>query len=484
MTLQELHDQLAPAFPDYARKNLKTAVCVLARALDCPDPAHCQLDHFYHPLPTLYDLVERFLFAQGKKPENVRNLKNYLSRLFRLAEAQHLFSLRPAELLPLHDPNHKPRRPGSDIGQQNGTSLPYAQWSVGLQNAFADFRAWATAPLVPQRPASLRKRNSTVDTYRQRFESYFGYLTHIQHLVPTFDHLFDLSLIRAYVQWHINDCHHRPTTAIHLFLQRVLTLTNQYRPLPELKAELRMLKQTIPIPPPHYDKEDAWVSLATLEEIGRGLWPRKQPHEIKRDNHKHPKRQGVLFAVHAGLSLMLRLWVYRPYRQRNMREMQLGTNLYKDTHGTWRLRFSGDQLKIATKRGRPNVLDQTFPLTLVPLLEDYFATWRPLLVRHAAHPDQERHVFLTQFGTPYTATGIHSMTRSTVYRYTGKHWHPHMIRTVWATEQIQKGLDFLDVAKMLNDKLETVIARYAHLRDEDVTEKADRLIEERNGQDT
>jgi hypothetical protein len=35
---------------------------------------------------------------------------------------------------------------------------------------------------------------------------------------------------------------------------------------------------------------------------------------------------------------------------------------------------------------------------------------------------------------------------------------------------------------MLNDKLETVIARYTHLLEEDVAEKAYRLIAERNGQ--
>jgi site-specific recombinase XerD len=69
-----------------------------------------------------------------------------------------------------------------------------------------------------------------------------------------------------------------------------------------------------------------------------------------------------------------------------------------------------------------------------------------------------------------------------VYRYTGKHWHPHIIRTVWATEMIRNGLNFLDVAKMLNDRTETVIANYAHLLDEDIAEKADRLIDERIGQ--
>ena len=34
---------------------------------------------------------------------------------------------------------------------------------------------------------------------------------------------------------------------------------------------------------------------------------------------------------------------------------------------------------------------------------------------------------------------------------------------------------------MLNDRIETVIANYAHLLEEDVTEKVYRLIEERNG---
>ena len=35
---------------------------------------------------------------------------------------------------------------------------------------------------------------------------------------------------------------------------------------------------------------------------------------------------------------------------------------------------------------------------------------------------------------------------------------------------------------MLNDKLETVMANYAHLREEDVAEKVYRLLDERNGQ--
>jgi integrase len=160
--------------------------------------------------------------------------------------------------------------------------------------------------------------------------------------------------------------------------------------------------------------------------------------------------------------------------------MRLGDNLSKDGNRDWRITFRGEQLKVATKRGKTNVFDLPFPPTLVPLLEDYLATWRPILLARAGHPDT--HVFLTRHGTPYTQRTLTLVTQNIVYRYTGKHWHPHIIRSVWATEWIKKTHgDFYTAAIMLNDKLETVIANYAHLLDEDVAEKADRLIAERNG---
>ena len=85
-------------------------------------------------------------------------------------------------------------------------------------------------------------------------------------------------------------------------------------------------------------------------------------------------------------------------------------------------------------------------------------------------------------------TRKHNLTRkctTLVYRYTEKHWHPHTIRTVWTTEWIRKTHgDFYTAAIMLNDRLETVIANYAHLLKDDMAEKAYRLIEERYNQRT
>ena len=331
---------------------------------------------------------------------------------------------------------------------------------------------------MPGRDAHLKKRSITIKGYRILSQSYYGFLAHVQQISPlTFDHLFDFDLVNAYVHSHINELHHRVTIAIHSFLTYLLALTRQYRPNPDLRVRLATLKKTLPLPSPTYNKDDAWVSLATLEEIGKSLWPRKQPQDLRQQG-KHP---GRILAHNAAMALMLRLWVYRPYRQRNIREMQLEENLHKDAQGKWRITFRSAQLKVATKRGRPNVSDLPFPETLIPLLEEYLTVWRPLLLRKSSQ--QSAHVFLTANGTPFQPEILTRATKHIVYSYTGKLWHPHIVRTVWATEWIRKTHgDFYTAAIMLNDSLEIVLQKYAHLLEADVAEKADRLIDERNGQ--
>jgi hypothetical protein len=480
-TLADLHSQLAQLFKPEARKDLQTAVKRLARALDHPDPEHCALDDCNRPLPTLLTLVERLLLAEKKKRHTIYNTKNFLRRLFGFAEAHHLLVSPHAPLVPRFNPRKKAPRPGSSGVGPNGTYLRSAQWPPDLHQAFTAFEQWATAPYVHDRPSELRKRPVTVHGYRTHCEAFFGYLHHIQHL-PTlaFEQLFDITLVTAFVHWHIDKLHHRPTLRIHEFLTELLMLSRQYRPNPDFHAQVTTLQKTIPMPPPRYRKEDAWVSLDMLAQIGRDLWPTMLPHQFPRPTRPNP-HPAVFSATHAGYSLMFQLWTFRPYRQRNIREMQLDENLYRDTHRKWRIRFQGEQLKVAVKRGQPNIFDLPFPTDLVPVLEAYLQIWRPVLLAKVPQPDQERHVFLTRYGRPFQPEPLTLNSKNLVYRYTGKHWHPHIIRTVWATEWIRNGGDFLTAAKMLNDTLEMVIKKYSYLLDEDVAEKADRLIAERNG---
>src|SRR5262249_44681752 len=152
----------------------------------------------------------------------------------RLAEAQHLFSLVPPQIQPRHEFRQRLPRPGAHFVQTRKTYLPFHQWPPALQQAFRAFQTWATAPLVQGRPPHFRKRQQTIDDYRESFEGYFGYLHHTLQLSPTFDHLFDIDLVTRYVHWHVNDCHHKPTLTIRYFLAFLHTLVRQYRPMPEL----------------------------------------------------------------------------------------------------------------------------------------------------------------------------------------------------------------------------------------------------------
>ena len=165
---------------------------------------------------------------------------------------------------------------------------------------------------------------------------------------------------------------HAPLKAFRLHAR----LTHQYCPLPDLHAKLQALQKSLPTPKSTIAKKMSGCQLSTIRDIGQQLWPDLKKLTLLSDS----RSTGARYAAQAGISLMLRLWTHIPYRQRNMREMQLGKNLYQDAQGAWRIVFHGDELKVASKRGRPNVFDLPFPLPLVPHLEEYLTHWRPRLL--------------------------------------------------------------------------------------------------------
>ncbi len=467
MNLQTLVDTLTPQLPPSRVKDISTAVRVFTRALGFADPRQCPASAYLISLPTMRRLVEQQLTDKG--PHTVRNVKNNMSLLLRQAERLGLSIPDPSPAIPTpRFPLHaKPRRQGAEFNTHPDYYLHYARWPRSLQEAFTAFRQWATDPLVEGRPAKWKNRPISVQNYQRAFESFFGYLAHIRQMQRLrFDQLFDIALIRSYVQWHVNQLHGQPTIFIQLFLQRLLALTRQYRPQPALREELKTIARSLPKPPPVFDKSEVWVPLETLDQVGQELWPRKQPQDLQSN--------GGRLAVQAGLSLALQLWRRRPYRQRNMREMQLEENLFRDPQGRWMIRFAGAQLKVEQKKGQLNTFLLPFPEELVPRLEEYLQTWRPILAQRSG--GRFRHVLLNRFGRPYTVATLRAKVKYTVYRYTGKALHPHLIRTIWTTEYIQQTGDLYGAAIMLNDRLETVVKQYSHLTEQGIAEKIDRWI--------
>jgi len=255
------------------------------------------------------------------------------------------------------------------------------------------------------------------------------------------------------------------------------------------------------------DQSKRWLSLEQIECVGRSIYPLNalRMSELstltKRQIARGPQKQyghsfGYL-AYRVAKSLMIRLLVRIPLRQRNLREMKFnpinqtaGLNLFKEGD-KWYIRFSGDQLKISHVKGEVHCIRYDFPEVLVPLLEEWITRWRPILIASQASSAKsgedgssaQEFLFVDTKGQPLDEDKVWHAFTSTTYKFTGVALYPHLIRTIWATEYIKSTKNYIDAAYMLGDTVETVLAKYAKLLDEDCGRRANDWITKRLNSD-
>ncbi|MGP8476438.1 tyrosine-type recombinase/integrase [Burkholderia sp. PR2] len=173
-------------------------------------------------------------------------------------------------------------------------------------------------------------------------------------------------------------------------------------------------------------------------------------------------------ALHKRDALLLSMLMANPLRRRNYIQMTWNDvntgNLYRRQDGQWRLRFSAGDFK-NEKRSQKSPYDAPLPKALAERIDAYIAEYRPRLVRHS--PDSQR-VFPNRTGDDWKALGrqVEELTRRLIPETLG--FGPHGFRHLVATDYLRKNPnDYPTVALLLHDKLETVLAEYAHLRQDD-----------------
>ena len=228
-------------------------------------------------------------------------------------------------------------------------------------------------------------------------------------------------------------------------------------------------RNTLPTPPPlHNKRQHHWVPLATLEAVADACLAEGRAPYIANAGVQHP---GAQRATQFQKGVILKLLVRVPLRQRNVRELRLRDHLYKDQEGSWRLSLRGRDLKIGTRQGRVNEyklnLTEFFP-DFIPVLEEFLDVYRPRLPGAAA----STFCFLTQYGRPFSVKSLGQELSMAVHMRTGTRWFPHMIRTTWATECLEKTQDFQTAATMLGDTLEVVMKTYYDVVNKDQHAKA------------
>jgi hypothetical protein len=234
------------------------------------------------------------------------------------------------------------------------------------------------------------------------------------------------------------------------------------------RQALADLSQTLQRPAPLHTKRMHWVSLAQLEAIAETCLVEGRRSYT---SHAAVRCPGSVRSSAFQRGLMLKLLVRVPLRQRNVRELRLGEHLYTDQHGHWQLHFQGGDLKVGARGGRVN--EYTVNLTdycpdLLPVLEEFLREYRARL----PGATNSTHLFLTQRGLPFSQQSLRVELADTVAMRTGKRFYPHLIRTIWATECLEKTHDYQLAATMLGDTLKVVIATYYNVIEKDQHAKA------------
>jgi integrase len=176
-------------------------------------------------------------------------------------------------------------------------------------------------------------------------------------------------------------------------------------------------------------------------------------------------------AIHQRDLVFLKLIISNPLRENHFITMTWypdnSGNLYKAADGAWRIRFPADEFK--NERGAAHEpYDVGVAKWVWNSIEDYVRHGRPLLSQGQFSP----YLFLGQahrhLTTPLTSmsTRLEELTRRGIAGSPGFGAHAvrHLVATTWLKLFPR---DYLTVAKLLHDKLETVIKNYAHLQRED-----------------
>lgn len=184
---------------------------------------------------------------------------------------------------------------------------------------------------------------------------------------------------------------------------------------------------------------------------------------------------GVMQARFKRDALLLAFLISNPLRILNFKIMTWSRDnskhLFRVAEGQFRLKFDGSEMK--TKKAYQVKIAKW----LTPRLEEYLEEFREVLL------DGKESDYLF-FSTYRNATGkwesmerhIYKLTKALIKEVCG--FGPHAFRHLVATDWLRRfPTDYLTVANLLNDKIETVIKNYSHLKLDDSFDRYESHIE-------
>lgn len=487
---------------------VRTAIKQYARILDYSDPTDCPISAYLKPDAARNRIIEEKA-PQTLGTDAVRNLKSNVSLVLRKAIELGVISPLAPELASWKESTPAKLMPRRNESVHTGKYVidPLPQ---RLEQEISEYENWSTKINNRSRPKRLRKRPVTFSHHRHTILREAGYLVRFKGLRP--ESVILLTLIEPnnaidFVDWFI-ERQGKYTLGGLAVLSHIISLaryleisvqdSKQRSTIQQSILELRNFNATLGTPEKVQHKDKRWLSLTQLEKVGRSVYPlnARRVSEMSQQgrwyvkrvlyNSGTPQRTFRRYAFSALVSLLIRLDIRIPLRQRNLREMlwsprllEEGQNLYRK-NDIWRLRFKGSELKISDLRGEEHAVAYEFPADLVDRLEEWLNKWRPMLIAGQKDEDKgkerlangQEFVFLNSCGRPLTLMQVLLAFERATFRFTGVSVNPHTIRSIFATELILETHNFIDAAYMLGDDVKTVLKNYAKLDNEECGRRA------------
>jgi hypothetical protein len=465
--------------PSRQRKDFDTSIAYALKAFkSTPELLTnlAQVEQTYKPI------VRSYLERHRKGDSTIRNTLNHLSRLFRKARALGLADAPPTPV---------PATPRRTVGAFLAEATKVSPYRHRQGHVLSNYRC----PLVDKQGHTLwpteiaghwrayRQARShelvqrSLDAYEEWLSAYVGYGLNIEKPpIATWADLFDVERVKRCVAWQAkrSQVSHISTTGEQIV--RIVEQLAKFEERPE-HAALWKLKQSYPKPPKMHNKQrpEHDFQRKELDRVGRALIEDGRTPLVHRI--PHGERPGLARAVLFEVGLMLRLLTRVAMRQRCIREMTLGTNLYR-SGDRWAVDFRGMGLKIHTRGKAENVYHLLWPEEIQPELEEYLQRWRPLFPatyiplryqarRQAPALDTSSLVFVNSRGGPWTKTALRTILFHQVGARTGKRLFPHLMRTLFFDETLRATKDIDLAATMLNITPQTALTWYHELRQED-----------------
>jgi integrase len=368
--------------------------------------------------------------------------------------------------------------PGICCSSQKPTrySVPLRLFPTPLRNDVETLLKWKQDVYAEGRPRGARHRAISAKSLEACITRFYGFVTKVEKRkrITTLAQLVTKKSVASFINWSLNERRLKSGP----FASNLRLLCAAMRWNPKYKGHdfgwFRTLLSEIQ-PDPESEKRERkaskYLPYETLESIPAMIRARR--NEVGDANSAQ-----VAILVHDELLL---LWlVTLVWRQRNIRECQIGRNLFKaevpplvniavpqwaqqklranPREEFWQFYFREDETK--THREVRSIL----PLRLVPLLEEYLERYRPILARDS----KTTNLFLSRKGHPFTRSVLASRVSNLTLRYRQKRVTPHLFRDIFAFYYLKHHpRDYLTLSKMLwHTNIQTTIRIYGSKFDE------------------